>query len=78
MPIDAAMAGRWTEVPEDLAQAPAGRVFVLDIPPHPASATQLRERLRQGRDTGDWLDPAVAAYVRDHGLYTGDARDPGV
>ena len=76
--LDAAMAGRWTEVPEDLAQAPAGRVFVLHIPPHPASATQLRERLRQGGDTGDWLDPAVAAYVRDHGLYTGDARDPGV
>ena len=76
--LAAGMAGRWTDAPADLAQTPSGRLFVLDMPPHPASATALRDRLRHGADTRDWIAPAVAAYIREHGLYTGDARDPGV
>ena len=38
----------------------------------------LRARLREGGEGGDWLPPPVAAYIAEHGLYTGDARDPGV
>ena len=76
--LAASMAGRWTERPADLVSAPSGRAFLLDMPPHPASATQLRERLRGRADTGGWLAPGVARYIREHGLYTGDARGPGV
>ena len=76
--LDEAVAGRWSTRPGELAEAPAGRVFRLEMPPHPASATRLRARLRAGEDVSDWLPPAVAAYVARHGLYTGDPRPPGV
>ena len=36
---------------------------------HPASATAIREAIAAGRDTGGWLDPAVEAYIREHGLF---------
>ena len=34
-----------------------------------ASGTAARERLVQGQDAGNLLDPAVLAYIRRHGLY---------
>lgn len=76
--LAAATAGRWTDSPADLARVPAGRAFLLDMPPHPASATALRDQLRRGDGAPGWLAPAVAAHIRAHGLYTGDARGPGV
>ena len=52
-----------------------------------ASSTEIRRRIAVGESTGDLLTPAVAAYVRDHGLYregatpsaegTTDADAPG-
>jgi nicotinate-nucleotide adenylyltransferase len=39
------------------------------MPLHPASATELRRRLREGADPGDWLAPAVAAEIARRGLY---------
>ena len=63
--------------PGPLARAPAGRVLRLELPPHPASSSAVRQRLRGGQDTGGWLAPAVAGYIRDHGRDTGDARNPG-
>ena len=77
-PLAAAVAGRIASSPADLRAAPAGRVLCLPMPPHPASSTALRARLRAGADPGDWLPPAVADYIARHGLYTGDARAPGV
>jgi nicotinate-nucleotide adenylyltransferase len=67
--LEAACAGRWTEDPAALAAEPAGRLFRLALPPHPASATELRRRLAAGEDTGDWLAPAVADEIRARGLY---------
>jgi nicotinate-nucleotide adenylyltransferase len=32
-------------------------------------ATDLRRDLREGRDVGDRISPAVRAYIEDHGLY---------
>jgi len=64
-----ACAGRWTQDPAGLALAPAGGLFVLDLPPHPASATELRRRLRAGEAPGEWLPPAVAAEIARRGLY---------
>lgn len=73
-----ACADRWTTSPGDLAAAPAGRVFALDMPPHPASATELRCRLLAGLDPGDWLPAGVAAFIARHRLYTGDTPPAGV
>jgi nicotinate-nucleotide adenylyltransferase len=36
---------------------------------HPASATVLRDELRQARRDHPWLPPPVAAWIADHGLY---------
>lgn len=36
---------------------------------HPASATGIRESLAAGGDGGGWLDPAVAAFIRERRLY---------
>lgn len=33
------------------------------------SSTQLREWIRSGHSTGDWLHPAVLSYIREKGLY---------
>jgi nicotinate-nucleotide adenylyltransferase len=77
-PLAEAIADRFAADAAELLEAPAGRVWVLAMPPHPASSTRLRERLRAGQDPGDWLPAAVAAYIARHGLYTGDARGPGV
>lgn len=77
-PLAAAVAGRRATSPAELLAAPAGRVLCLEMPPHPASSTELRERLRAGRDGGDWLPAPVAAHIARHALYTGVARGAGV
>jgi nicotinate-nucleotide adenylyltransferase len=44
---------------------------VLHVVPgsHPASATAIRETLRQGLTTHPWLAPAVTEWIVEHGLY---------
>lgn len=64
-----ACAERWVDAPAGLTEVPAGRLFRLDLPPHPASSSELRRRLGAGADTGDWLAPAVAAEIARRGLY---------
>ncbi len=76
--LAAACDGRWTTDPAVLAAAPAGRVFRLDLPPHPASATAVRADLADGHDDLGWLPPAVAAFIRAEGLYRGPGAPPGV
>ena len=46
-------------------------VVFLTMAPVAASSSLARERVAEGRDTGDLLAPAVAAYVAEHGLYGG-------
>ncbi len=70
--------GRWATSPADLAARPAGRFLRIAMPPHPASATELRRRLAAGEATGHWLAPAVAAYIARHGLYGAGPAAPGV
>jgi nicotinate-nucleotide adenylyltransferase len=36
---------------------------------HPASATAIREAIAAGATNHPWLNPAVAGWIRDHGLY---------
>jgi nicotinate-nucleotide adenylyltransferase len=35
----------------------------------PISSTEIRERLARGQSADEWLDPAVAGYIRSHTLY---------
>ena len=64
-----ALAGRWTGSPEDLQASPAGRLLRLAQPLHPASATEVRRRIAAGQPLQGLVPDAVAAYVREHGLY---------
>ncbi|KFN49655.1 hypothetical protein P873_09820 [Arenimonas composti TR7-09 = DSM 18010] len=75
--LEAACAGRWLLAPDGLAMAPAGGVWRLPMPPHPASATAVRADLAAGR-TSPWLPPAVSTYAAGQGLYRGRHPDPGV
>ena len=60
---------RWLDEPAGLAEAAAGRVYRLELPPHPASSSELRRRLAEGADPGDWLPAGVAAEIARRGLY---------
>ncbi|GAB2492121.1 nicotinate-nucleotide adenylyltransferase [Arenimonas alkanexedens] len=77
--LAAACQGRWREDPTDLARAPAGCLFRLDMALHPASATEVREGLAREPGPGHpWLDPAVAAFITREGLYRGGPGPAGV
>lgn len=75
-PLAGAVAGRLVEDPARLREAPAGRVLLLRQPLHAGSATRLREDVAAD---GDWqvlVPPAVAGYIRRHGLYLGRGLTP--
>ncbi|MHC4973022.1 MAG: nicotinate-nucleotide adenylyltransferase [Planctomycetota bacterium] len=54
------------------AQYGPGSFLWLEVPPFPAASSEIRRRLACGEDTEDWLEPAVEAYIREHGLYTNE------
>ncbi len=45
------------------------RCKVMDLPLMPVSSTAMREAIATRQSTEEWLHPAVAAYIREHGLY---------
>lgn len=52
------------------------RAVILDIAPIEASSTAARQSIRQGMDGMGLLNPAVAQYIKDRGLYAaGEAPD---
>ncbi|WP_324692568.1 nicotinate-nucleotide adenylyltransferase [Candidatus Thiothrix phosphatis] len=57
--------------PEDLRQAPAGRVYPLAVTALDISATDLRHRLQQGKNPRYLLPDAVFDYIQRHQLYCG-------
>lgn len=66
----AAMAGgRWTESPEVLESTPAGRLFLLDQPFRPESASEVRRRIANGQAWLDLVPAAVAGFILGQGLY---------
>jgi len=44
-------------------------VFLVTLEPIPISASQIRERARQGRPLGGLVPPAVARYIQRSRLY---------
>lgn len=47
----------------------ADRILGLEAPEIEVSSTAVRERVAGGGEAGDRVQPAVRAYIRDHGLY---------
>ena len=39
------------------------------VPPTVISSFDIRAAIAGGQDVSAWLDPAVAAYIRERGLY---------
>ncbi len=68
-PLDGFSAGRWAGSPQDLHDAPAGRIWRLRQPLQPESGTRVREALALGEAIDGLVPPAVAAYIDRHGLY---------
>lgn len=68
-PLGQALAGRWTEDPQDLSSAPHGRVLRLHHPLRGESASAVRGRIGSGGAWRALLPPAVAGYIERNGLY---------
>jgi nicotinate-nucleotide adenylyltransferase len=68
-PLREAAQGRWVDDPSALHASPSGLLYALRQPLFPQSATELRWRIGAGEPWQDWVAPAVAAYIRHHGLY---------
>jgi len=67
--VPEAVAGRWTQSPQELHASAAGRVLVLDQPIFPQSASAIRRRIAAGEPWREWVPAAVAGYIDRHGLY---------
>jgi nicotinate-nucleotide adenylyltransferase len=53
----------------ELSTEQLGRVHLLETVHEDVAATNLRERLEAGDACVDVLEPGVAAYIQEHGLY---------
>jgi nicotinate-nucleotide adenylyltransferase len=53
----------------NFSPAETARVHTINDVQEPASATFVRERLREGDPCQDWLPPALLQYIREHHLY---------
>lgn len=60
--------GRLCDSPEQLKTCPSGRVFCLSCPLRSESASAIRRALAAG-ESPIGLNPAVQAYILEHGLY---------
>ena len=50
-------------------QAERWLTWVVDVPQMDICASDVRRRLAAGEETNDLLEPAVRAYIHEHGLY---------
>lgn len=72
-----ALADRWAPRPGDLERSPAGRVYRLDQPLQPESATEIRRRIAAGAPWRDLVPAAVADAIADERLYAPRAAGAG-
>ncbi|MFT4198584.1 MAG: nicotinate-nucleotide adenylyltransferase [Pseudoxanthomonas sp.] len=72
-PLSAALApasaGRFTAAPAELVASPAGRIFRLQQPLAPESASAIRQRIAAGQPWRALVPAPVAAFIDLHGLY---------
>lgn len=76
--LSAEVEGRWVGSVDELTQSPAGRIFLLDEPLHPESASEIRRRIASDGNWQALVPPAVAEFIRVEGLYsaTGGEHSP--
>jgi nicotinate-nucleotide adenylyltransferase len=74
--LTAATAGRWTESPQALKTTSAGRLFLLNQPLHPESASDIRRRIACGEPWQGLVSPAVAEFIVQNDLYSQPAPGP--
>jgi nicotinate-nucleotide adenylyltransferase len=48
------------------------RIRIFELEPHPVSSSGIRERVRRGELIDGLVEPSVAAYIAEHGLYRAD------
>lgn len=75
--LSARLEGRWTDRAEDLQLGTAGRVFRLNQPLQPESATEIRRRIAAGAAWRHLVPRAVADAIADERLYVSRAADAG-
>lgn len=61
--------GRLARVPDDLAQAGAGKIYFQAVTPQDISATRIREAIARGEPVDGLLPPAVLEYLRANRIY---------
>lgn len=67
-------APAWTHgrIRQDIDQLQAeagGMILMLEITPSPVSATEIRRRIKTGKDISGMTPPPVCDYIRQHQLY---------
>jgi len=67
--LAAALEGRWSEDPDTLRAAPAGRALRLHQPLHPGSATGVRRAIDAGGAWRGLVPAAVADHIVNRRLY---------
>ena len=72
----AATQARWTRFPTDLKASPAGRLYRLDEPLHPESASEIRRRIAENGPWRQLVPTPVAGFITTNGLYSGAAANP--
>lgn len=65
-----ALRDRWAGDAAALHRAPAGRLLRLRLPLQPESSSAVRARVGAGASIEADVPPAVAAYIREHRLYS--------
>ncbi len=67
--LSACATHRWAASADDLQQTPAGRIFRLEQPLRPESASDIRHRIADGEPWRDHVPPPVAEFIIQSGLY---------
>lgn len=70
-PLRALLEAHRLAAPGDLHRRPAGGILLQPIPLLPIAATELRARIRAGRNITGLTPAGVADYIRLHQLYRG-------
>ncbi|KAF1710676.1 nicotinic acid mononucleotide adenylyltransferase [Pseudoxanthomonas kalamensis DSM 18571] len=71
------LAERLSDSATALETAPAGRIWRLQQPLRPESATDIRRRIVAGQPWRGLVPAAVADYILAHGLYGAGGATPG-
>jgi nicotinate-nucleotide adenylyltransferase len=67
--MTAFLSNHYTENSDDLIEKSAGHIHMLHIPVHDISATQIRDKIRQGKSIRYLTPPSIIDHIRNNKLY---------